>query len=393
MRILHFDSVGGASGDMILGALASIGADLAQVEEALRTLPVERLRILAEPAKDHGLAGVRVTVEVPPEGHHHRGLAEISSLVEASGLPVRVKELALRVFTRLAEAEAEVHGTTPDRIHFHEVGAMDSIVDIVGSCLALASLGVDEVSVGPLPLGQGTVACAHGTYPVPAPATLLLLKDLPVTQTDQPYELVTPTGAALLSSWRGLERVAPGSRVVKAGYGLGHRELGGRPNALRAVLYETAQPGDDACLVLACEVDDTVPELIGKLVTRLLDDGALDVFTTPVQMKKQRPGNLITILCRPDAREAMLDAVFRGSTTLGVREHLTRRTELERRLDEVSTPYGTVRVKVGTWRGEEITRSPELEDCSALAEAAGVSVRAVYEAALAQALRAPITSS
>ena len=366
---------------MILGALAAVGADLSRVEEQLRSLPIESLALHPALHNDHGLQGIRVTVEVPPEGHHHRGLSDITRIVEESALPEEAKKMSLRVFRRLAEAEAAVHGTTPDKIHFHEVGAMDSIVDIVGACYALTTLGVDGVSFSPLPLGQGTVDCAHGTYPVPAPATLLLLEGLPVMHTGQPFELVTPTGAALLSTWRTADAVPLGSRMVKTGYGLGHRELDGRPNALRATVYETSETAEDACLVLECQVDDTVPELLGSLTTRLLEAGALDVFTTAVQMKKQRPGTLLTVLCQPDLRDAMLDAVFRGSTTFGVREYMTKRTMLERRFEEVATPYGKVRVKIGAWRGADVTRSPELEDCAALAAKNDVSVRAVYEAA------------
>lgn len=388
MKQLHFDSIGGASGDMVLGALASIGADLEAVQTALRKLPVDELAIVCEADKDQGLAGVRVTVEVPVEGHHHRGLKTISEMIEASDLPQPTRALSLKVFTRLAEAEARVHGTTPDRIHFHEVGAMDSIVDIVGACHALTLLGVDAVSFAPLPLGQGTVECAHGTYPVPAPATLLLLEGFPVTRTGQSCELVTPTGAALLTTWRTTETVPSGSVAKQSGYGLGHRALEGRPNALRATLYETGEAadpsagsGEGACVVMECQVDDTVPELLGTLMTRLLDAGALDVFTTAVQMKKQRPGTLLTVLCRPDARPVLLDVLFRGSTTFGVREYMTRRTMLDRRFEQVDTEFGPVRVKIGTWQGEDVTRSPELEDCAALAERHGVSVRAVYEAA------------
>jgi uncharacterized protein (TIGR00299 family) protein len=381
VNVLHFDSVGGASGDMILGALASVGADLEAAEAALRSLPVDRLAVVAVTDQDHGLTGTRVTVEVPAEGHHHRGLTAITGMIEESALPPAVKVSSIRVFTRLAEAEARVHGTTPDKIHFHEVGAMDSIVDIVGACHALDQLAVDAVSLGPLPLGQGTVNCAHGTYPVPAPATLLLLEGAAVTRTGQPFELVTPTGAALLTTWRTLDRAPEGCRVLRSGYGLGQRALEGRPNALRATLMETGEEADAACLVMECQVDDTVPELLGTLLTRLLEAGALDAYTTAVQMKKQRPGILLTILCRPSDRDHLLDLVFRGSTTFGVRAYMTRRTMLDRRFEEVDTPYGRVRIKIGTWRGEDVTRSPELEDCARLADAAGVTVRQVYEAA------------
>jgi hypothetical protein len=313
----------------------------------------------------------------------HRGLREIRALIEGSQLPASVKATSLRVFQRLAEAEAHVHGTTPDQVHFHEVGAMDAIIDIVGACLGLEMLGVTGVSVGPLPLGHGAVECAHGILPIPAPATVELLKGFPVAPGDEPFELVTPTGAALLTTWQTLETFPSGSRILKVGQGFGHRALKGRPNLLRAMLMEIgADSAQDACLVLECNLDDLTPELTGALLHRLLGVGALDVFLTPVQMKKQRPGILLTVLCRPDQRPAMLDLIFRESTTFGIREHAVQRTVLERRHEYVETPFGRVRVKIGRWQGADITVSPEYEDCLRAAESAGVSVRAVYEAAL-----------
>ena len=393
MRVLQFQSVGGASGDMILAAFASLGVDLSVVEAALRSLTPEGVRLRVEEAGSHGLHGVRVVVEAPdPDasdcGHlPHRHLSDIAEIIGRAALSERVRAMSLRVFERIAEAEAEVHGTTVERIHFHEVGALDSIADIVGGCLALEILEVDRVVVSPLPLGCGTVECAHGTYPTPAPATTLLLRGFPVSPTDEPFELVTPTGAALLTTWASGEAVPAGSRITAVGHGFGHRTLQSRPNLLRATLYETAagvSAGED-CLVLECQVDDTQPELVGNLMDRLLEAGALDVFTTPVQMKKQRPGVLITVLCEDGVREAMLDLLFRESTTFGVREYHTRRTMLERRSLTVETVFGPVRVKVGAWRGEDLTLSPELEDCRKLAAERGAAVRAVYEAAAASA--------
>lgn len=400
MKLLHFDSTGGASGDMILGALIALGVDPEALNQALASLNVDGIHIHAEPASDRGIHGIRASVHThdgagshhhhgdEADHHHHdqpsRNLADIRAIINGSDLPEPVKQISLEVFEHIGEAEAKIHGTTPGDIHFHEVGALDSIADIVGCCLGLHLLKIDGVSVSPLPMGHGVIECAHGTYPNPAPATVELLRGMPTEHVDEPHELVTPTGAALFSVWKTHDTPPPGSRVVQSGYSIGGRKLKSRSNALRATLYESA--GDDAapatCRVLECNLDDITPELVGVLTERLLRAGALDVFTTPVQMKKQRPGILLTVLCRHADREAMLDLIFTESTTFGVRETTTQRTVLERRTETVKTPYGDVRVKIGTWKGRDVTVSPEMDDCLARAEEHGVPVRAVYEAAL-----------
>ena len=295
MRHLHFDSIGGASGDMILAALLDLGVSREDLQRQLAGLPIGPFKIEAAAISDRGLHGTRVNVHVASHEHihggadhshapahpPHRGLREIRDLIEGSQLSASVKANSLRVFQRLAEAEAQVHGTTPDQVHFHEVGAVDAIIDIVGACLGLEMLGVMGVSVGPLPLGHGAVECAHGVLPVPAPATVELLKGFPVAPADEPFELVTPTGAALLTTFKTLETFPSGSRILKIGQAFGHRTLKGRPNLLRAMLMEiSADSVQDACLVLECNLDDLTPELTGALQNRLLNAGALDVFLT-----------------------------------------------------------------------------------------------------------------
>jgi uncharacterized protein (TIGR00299 family) protein len=396
MKTIRFDSVGGASGDMVLAALTAAGADLAHVEALLRRLPIETFRIESAPAVSGGLAGVRVQVHVPEEHHPHRRLSDIRGMIEASPLPKRVKRLSTRVFERLAEAEARVHGSTSNQVHFHEVGAMDSIIDVVGACAALDVLGAEAVALGPLPVGLGTTRGDHGVLPLPVPAVVELLKGFEVVQTEEACELVTPTGAALLTSWAlDLPAAAGGrGRLLGAGYGVGHRTLKGRANVLRASLFESAEVAGgeggegDSCLVLECNLDDTVPELVGALTGRLLAAGALDVFTTAVQMKKQRPGMLLTVLARPGDRGAMEALIFAETLTFGIRCYPVERTVLARRIESVETEYGAVGVKVGTLHGRDITRKPEHDDCAARAAERGVPVRTVYEAALRAAVAA-----
>ncbi len=400
MKHIHFDSVGGASGDMILASLLDLGVSRADLQRQLASLPIGSFEIEALSNSDRGLHGTRVNIRLTHDGGlggaghvhasahpPHRGLKEIRGLIESGQLPLSVQSASLRVFQRLAEAEALVHAQTPDQVHFHEVGATDAIIDIVGACLGLEWLGIVSMSVGPLPLGHGVVDCAHGILPLPAPATVELLKGFPVVPADEPFELVTPTGAALLMTLKTLEAFPPGSRVLKVGQGFGQRRLNGRPNLLRAMLMEitaNSAPAQDACLVLECNLDDLTPELTGALQNRLLAAGALDVFLTAVQMKKQRPGVLLTVLCRPEQRLTMLDLIFRESTSFGVREYPVKRTLLERRHEFVDTPFGRVRIKIGRWQGVDVTVSPEYDDCLGAAASAGVSLRTVYEAALNQ---------
>ncbi len=399
MRHLHWHSVGGASGDMILAALLDLGVPGDWLQARLHALDLPPFELTARPVETHGLRGCQVRVAVPAatdDAHDHRAYRDIRAWIAAQPLPARAQSLAQAVFQALAEAEGAVHGRPADDVEFHEVGAVDSLVDVVGACLALDHLGVDGVRVGPLPLGCGTVTCAHGVYPVPAPATALLLRGLPVQDVNVPREMVTPTGAALLAVWqRELPAPGPGAilQIERTGHGMGHADLGDRPNLLRAVLLRDAPApggaGMEDCLVLECNLDNTNPELIGALAQRLLEQGALDVFTTAIQMKKQRPGTLLSVLCRPADSPQVQDLIFRESATLGIREQPARRTVLPRAWQTVATAFGPVRVKTGFWQGAAITRRPEMDDCAAQARAHGVAVRVVYEAALAAAAALP----
>jgi len=414
MKHLHLECIGGASGDMILGALVGLGISRDELTAALSSLPLGHFDITTESAQSKHICGLRLTIEVEgqkasaepaephdhahehshhhehpsgPESHHHhphehRALSEIESMIRTATFPDSVKDRAVGIFRSLGNAESKIHGVPVEDIHFHEVGAADSILDIVGSCWALEQLGVTSISLGVVPMGHGVIRCAHGVYPNPAPATLELLYGLPLMQVDEPFELVTPTGAALLSGWKNSDHIPAGAALAKTAYSVGRRELHHRPNILRASLYDAADGVEhDTCLALECNLDDTTPELMGLLVEDLMAQGALDVTCTPVTMKKQRPGIQLSVLCEFSKRDELLDLVFRGSTTFGVREYVVNRTKLVRRFEKVSTPYGDVTVKIGTWRGDDITRAPEISDCRRIAIEKNVSVRAVYEAA------------
>ncbi len=402
-RILWFDSVGGASGDMILSALIDLGVRPLDLNEALASLGDFEISIEARQHASHGMQGSQITVHAHEQHHHHhhephahphhaphRGLLEIQSMINSSSLPSEVKKKSIAVFKRLAEAEARVHGKTPEEVHFHEVGALDAIADIVGACLGLHLLHVDHVGFSPLPQGHGTITCAHGIFPNPAPGTVELLKGFAVTHTDEPYELVTPTGAALLTTWRNLTSWPEGWLIKAVGHGFGQRTLDQRPNLLRGTLLEAppAKGTDpDLCLVLETNIDDTTPELVGSLVQKLLAVGAYDAFTSAIQMKKQRPATLLTVLCAPELKPVMLDLIFTESTTFGVREHLTRRTMLEREFAIVETAYGPIQIKIGRWHGTPVTASPEYDDCAKAAAAKNVPVRVVYESAQSEGRR------
>ena len=399
MRILQFNSVGGASGDMILGALVDLGADLDAIRAALTALPLEEFSLTTEAASHSGLYGTRLTVHAPEStghshhhhnhdhGHHHhhaphRHYSDIVTMLESSDLPENIVIKALEVFRCIAEAEASVHNTTPEKIHFHEVGALDSIVDIVGCTIALEQLQVDAVAIDSLPVGTGTTTCAHGTMPLPVPATAEILSGFPIVQTDEPFELVTPTGAALLRTWSTMRQPPAGAMIRQTAHGFGQRELEHRPNLLRAILLETDEsPHASSCVMLETCIDDTSPELIGTLTDDLLAAGALDVFTSPVFMKKQRQAVLLSTLCTESTRAALEDMIFEGSTTFGIRHYPVNRTILDRRHETVDTAFGEIRIKIGSRNGKDLTASPEFEDCRTAAAAHNISIRRVYEAA------------
>lgn len=381
MSIAYLDCFNGAAGDMIVAALLDAGADAERLRHDLSSLPLEGYTLEIAKVKKQGFAATRFVVHLEARAQPHRHLKDVLHILEHANLPEAIMEKASRVFMRLAVAEAAVHGTTTDKVHFHEVGAVDAIIDVVAALLALDQLAIETIICSPVPVGSGTVRCDHGVMPVPAPAVAELLKGVPLAATDEPGELTTPTGAALLTSLAQTYGPCPEMTPRAVGYGAGTRDGQTRPNVLRVLVGEANSEGAiDEVVVLEANLDDTTPEVIGYCLERLLAEGALDAYAVPIHMKKSRAAVLLTALCTADKADQMEHLMLMETTTFGVRRHSARRSKLVRRHDSVSTPFGTVRIKVGEGRGV-VTAAPEFEDCRALAAARGVALREVMIAA------------
>jgi len=384
-RIAYFDCFSGISGDMVLGALVDAGADLSQIEAELRKLGLEGWSISAEKVKRGAIFATQVKVETS-EGHHHRGLSIILGRIDKAGLAPRAADRARRIFTRLAEAEAKVHNLPVEEVHFHEVGAVDSIVDIVGAAIAFELLGIHEFACSALDVGAGQVKTAHGLLPVPAPATAELLRGAPMYTSGIARELVTPTGAAIATTLSTRYAQIPEMTLRAVGYGAGSADLTEKANVLRILIGEnaTSEAGehwDAPVSVIETNLDDMSPQIYGYFVERALAAGALDVFSTAVQMKKNRPGVLLTILCDAAHTARLIDLVFRETTTIGVRTYDVRRKVLDRELVPVATPFGEVRMKISRMNGSVLNATPEYEDCQRLAAEKGIPLKQVIAAA------------
>jgi pyridinium-3,5-bisthiocarboxylic acid mononucleotide nickel chelatase len=452
MKTLYLDIFSGISGDMFIGALLDLGVPLEQLERELAKLGLDEYHIHATRKQKSSIEGVKFDVHAHEHGHephshehegeqdhahahahghhhhehgpgqhahshdplsldlrqhqphdrhehgpheheHGRTFREIRALIQGSKLSPWVKENAVAVFSRIARAEGKIHGQPPEEVHFHEVGAIDSIVDIVGACAGLELLGKPRVLSSPVTEGTGFVRCAHGRFPIPAPATIAILAErgVPISQCDEPHELVTPTGAAILAEFA--EQFGPISGLVpeKIGYGLGERDNQTRPNVLRALLgASTIAPGGhdwetDQVAVLETNLDDINSEIIGHVVEKAFREGALDVFHTPIQMKKNRPGVLLTILCASGDADRFSELLLRETTALGVRRTAAERRKLRREIVTVETAFGPVEVKIGRLDGKKVQASPEFESCRKIAEARGIALKEVYTAAITAA--------
>jgi len=420
MKTLYLDLFSGISGDMFLGALIDLGVDAVRLERELKKLKFDGYHLHVTRQQKSGIEGVKLDVHLDKgresnvEGrehkhehgsrHHHedsRNFAEIKQLISRSKLSPWVKKKSVAVFQRIAEAEGKIHGLPPERVHFHEVGAVDSIVDIVGACIGLEMLGKPRVLASPVVEGVGWIDCAHGRFPVPAPATLAILgaRGIGVTQCEEPHELVTPTGAALLAEFGGSFGPMQGLVAEKTGFGIGTRENQTRPNVLRAMLgtLSTLNPQPSTALdwetdriaVLETNLDDSSGEILGHFAEAALAAGALDAFHTAVQMKKNRPGVLLTVLCAEADADKFSELILRETSAFGVRRTFAERRKLQREFTTVKTRFGKVTVKLGKLSGKVVHTAPEFESCKRLAAQAKVPLKKIYEAAIKNAKTRP----
>lgn len=385
MRIAYLDLFCGLSGDMVLGALVDAGLPLAELRRGLARLPLRGYALSARKVMKGAISATKVDVKIPGHGHahHHTPLKAILALLKKSGLSPAVKERAADVFMRLGRAEGRIHGIEPLKVEFHEVGSVDSVVDIVGACLGFHLLGVEKVYCSRVPVARGEVRTHHGVLPNPGPATMELLSGFPLAPVAIHQEILTPTGAAILAGFVEEPGVFPEMELQATGYGAGDWDLEERANVVRLLVGQGVNPEEsDAVYLVETNLDNASGELVGYLFDKLFGAGAVDVYTTPIQMKKSRPAVKISVLVPPARRGAVEEALLRESPTFGVRRILMERTKLSRREVTVKTPYGPIRCKVGSLDGETLKASPEFEDIKAAAEKHGVPISRVTQSAL-----------
>lgn len=402
MKILYYDCFAGISGDMNLGALIDLGVDVEFLKKELAKLPVHGYTLVVSRGMRKGISGTRAEVVIDEQHrhpqnnmhssllmhhhhghgthHHHSSYSEIREMISSSSLNQRVKDMSLAIFLKVAVAEGKIHGKPAEEVHFHEVGAIDSIVDIVGAAICLDFLSPDSILCSTVEVGGGTIQCAHGTYPVPAPATAEILNGIPIRKGTVPHEATTPTGAAILAAHVSEFTEKTGFRILKTGYGVGSRD-GEIPNVLRVFLCEAEdKPTEDtvASTMVECNIDDMNPELYDYLIDAFFNAGAKDVFITPIIMKKSRPAVKLSVLCTPESQLAVNEVFFRETSTLGVRSYPVEKTMLNRSIETVDTPHGLIRVKSAYYRGKWIKSKPEYEDCLAAAKAKKIPIAQVY---------------
>ena len=378
MSIAYFDCFAGISGDMVLGALIDLGLNEDELESKLRSLGISSFSLSSEVVSRKGIRGVKVSVKTDEE-HHHRKLPDILRILDSPELSDDVKEKTGKIFTRIAEAEGKIHQKPMEEIHFHEVGAMDSIIDIVGSIWGMEQLGITECFSSAISLGSGSVECAHGTISVPSPATLELVKGFPVIKKEVGFELATPTGAALITTVAEFSEKLLPVRIENTGYGCGDRDLDDFANVLRIIMGQPIEHVDqDVMMVLETNIDDVTGELYPYLVDKIIEAGAVDAYITPIIMKKGRPGHNLTILTAKENLDKCLDVLFHESATLGVRMYETFRHKLKRTSESLDTPWGSVKVKAVMLNGKKRI-IPEFEECKKIADKENIPLMEIYD--------------
>ena len=379
MKTAYLDCFSGISGDMFLGALLDAGLPFETLKAALQTLPLDGYRLEMQREERGHLFGTRFLVGVDKEKQVERGIRDIKKIIEAGHLSNGVKKNSMEVFEAIASEEGKIHNRPPEEIHFHEVGAADSIIDIVGTFVGIEFLGIGFISASSLPLGSGFTETEHGTIPLPAPATVALLKGIPVYDSGLRHELVTPTGAALVKRLSGSFGVMPPMIVENIGYGVGGRNLPDRPNLLRILIgRDQTEDHVETIVMLEANLDDTNPEWMGFIMDRLFEAGALDVVFYPGQMKKNRPGILVQVMAHPQKRDELMDILFRESTTLGVRFRYSQRKVLQRSIEEIDSPWGQILVKKVSRADGSFFFHPEYEACKKIAEKHGLPIKEIY---------------
>lgn len=380
MKTAYFDCFSGISGDMILGVLIDLGLDVSYLEKELKKLNISGYEIKVKQIEKNHIVGTDVDIVVK-EKQKHRSLKDIYNIIENSRLDKEIKELSKGIFQRLAEAESKVHNLEIDKVHFHEVGAIDSIIDIVGAVIGIKKLQIKNVFCSHLPLGTGFVSCSHGMIPIPSPATVEILKDIPVYSTNIKHEMVTPTGAAIITTFTKHFGDMPLMKLNKVGYGVGKTDMK-HPNLLRVFVGDLQQGYNvDVTTMIETNIDDMSPEIYGYLVQKLFDNGALDVFFTHIQMKKNRPGVKLSVISSMENVDKLIDIIFTETSTFGVRLYETKRIKLSIEKRKIKIKYGEVMVKIGTYKNQIMTVSPEYEDCRRIAIKNDIPLKDVYELA------------
>jgi pyridinium-3,5-bisthiocarboxylic acid mononucleotide nickel chelatase len=390
-KILFIEPFSGISGDMMIGALLDLGFNFAELQDKLSSLPLKEYQLSFQKCVRSGIQATKFDVHAG-HSHHHRSYGDIRGMIESSGLSPWVQEKSIEAFRMLAEAEGKIHGQLPEKVHFHEVGAVDSIIDIVGTMIAMESFLPVRIISSPINTGQGTLECQHGIYPVPAPATQELLKNMPVFSNNVTGELTTPTGATLLAALVEEFGIRPSMKITGTGYGAGTRQTPGNANVLRISLGEVQAEAtavtEERVAVIDATIDDMSPQIYGYFQEKALEAGALDVYSTPIQMKKNRPAQKITCICAISDVDRLAELIFCETTTIGIRYSIAQRKTLKREFLKVQTPYGDVSMKISLLNGRQVNFIPEFEDCRRLAEKNRVALKEIQAAAVHAHLKA-----